>query len=53
LSQMLTIRGIAFNTLTFGYFYDHFVRRCRMKNPERNKAIHRGCGDGATRVTSY
>jgi hypothetical protein len=50
---MLTISGIAFNTLTFGYFYDHFVRSYRMKNAERNKAIYRGRGDGATRVTSY
>jgi hypothetical protein len=50
---MLTIWGIAFNTLTFGYFYDHFVRSFRMKYSEKNKAINirvRGMG-GA--VASY
>jgi hypothetical protein len=39
---MLTISGFAFNTLTFGYFYDHFVRSRRMKKSEKNKAIYLG-----------
>jgi hypothetical protein len=34
---MLTISGFSFNTLTFGYFYDHFVRLGRMKIAENNK----------------
>jgi hypothetical protein len=53
LSQMLTIRGIAFNTLTFGYFYDHFVRSYRMKNSEKNKAIYHGMRSWAASVTGY
>jgi hypothetical protein len=39
--------------LTFGYFYDHFVRSRRMKNPERNKAIHRGIRGWVALVTRY
>jgi hypothetical protein len=37
LPQMLTSSRFSFNTLTFGYFYDHFVRSCRMKIAENNK----------------
>jgi len=36
---MLTIAGFLFNTLTFSYFYDSFVRRFRMKISEKHKAI--------------
>jgi hypothetical protein len=34
--------------LTFGYFYDYFVRSCRMKNSENNKtaADSRQCSAG-------
>src|SRR3984957_3789638 len=41
LPQMLTISGFPFNTLTFGYFYDYFVRSCRMKISENNKTSKR------------
>jgi hypothetical protein len=34
---MLAITGFAFNTLTFGFFYDYFVRLYRMKISENNK----------------
>jgi hypothetical protein len=34
-AQMLTINGFVFNTSTFGYFYDHFVRSRRMKDQKR------------------
>jgi hypothetical protein len=50
---MLTISGFAFNTLTFGYLYDHFVRWSRMKNSEKNKAIHCRIRGWAAPVTRY
>jgi hypothetical protein len=34
---MLTSSRFSFNTLTFGYFYDHFVRSRRMKIAENNE----------------
>jgi len=50
---MLTISRFAFNILTFGFFYDYFVRPFRMKISENNKtADFAGAAESAVPVFS-